>query len=144
AAQRLAEAFDRDRLARWRRQRKHADNDWNHDDGHVRPPGQGRSAPRGGPATRAWTRTRQGPTLRLACTVTPCWMREDAPLFCASTLMPAAALAEPSIELDMSKVPPCAQLEPPAPPAPPVASPPVALPPPAPPPAPPVPELAMA
>src|SRR3546814_2777222 len=37
------------------------------------------------------------PTLRLACTVTPCWINDDAPLFCATIMIPAAAFELPFI-----------------------------------------------
>src|SRR3546814_13012632 len=66
------------------------------------------------------------PTLRLACTVTPCWINDDAPLFCATIMIPAAAFELPFIALDMSKLPALAEAVPPSPPRPP--SPPVPAP----------------
>src|SRR3546814_14323132 len=58
------------------------------------------------------------PTLRLACTVTPCWINDDAPLFCATIMIPAAAFELPFIALDMSKLPALAEAVPPSPPRP--------------------------
>src|SRR5690606_9556564 len=82
---------------------------------------------------------RYGPTVRLACTFTLCCTRAAAPLFWASTAIPAAPTAVPFIWLDMSKLPASAYEVPPAPPAPPAA--PMPLPPVPAPPAPPVPAL---
>src|SRR3546814_9586080 len=53
------------------------------------------------------------PTLRLACTVTPCWINDAAPLFCATIMIPAAAFELPFIDLDMSKLPALAEAVPP-------------------------------
>src|SRR5690606_4646223 len=75
----------------------------------------------------AGRRLHHWPTVRLAWTVTPCWTRAAAPLFCAITMMPAAALPEPFIALDMLNVPALAVAVPPSPPGPPL--PPVPLPP---------------
>src|SRR5690606_41635187 len=84
------------------------------------------------PPRRAGRAPHHGLTLRLAWTVTPCWTRAAAPLFCAMTMMPAAALPDPFIALDMLKLPVSAEATPPSPPRPPlppVPSPPVASPP---------------
>src|SRR5690606_16842876 len=67
----------------------------------------------------AGRRLHHWPTVRLAWTVTPCWTRAAAPLFCAITMMTAAALPEPFIALDMLNVPALAVAVPPLPPAPP-------------------------
>src|SRR5690606_26344553 len=85
----------------------------------------------------AGRRLHHWPTVRLAWTVTTCWTRAAAPLFCAITMMTAAALPEPFIALDMLNVPALAVAVPPSPPGPPlppvplpaVASPPLPLPP---------------
>src|SRR5688572_28890979 len=76
---------------------------------------------------------RYGPTVRLACTVTPCWIRDAVPLFCAATMMPAAdgpALVRlrdlPRVLASWPPAPPDPPLPPvPSPPLPPVALPPV-------------------
>src|SRR3546814_17171198 len=66
------------------------------------------------------------PTLRLACTVPPCWINDDAPLFCATIMIPAAAFALPFISLNMPTPPALAEAVPPSPhrpPSPPVPAP---------------------
>src|SRR3546814_798312 len=100
------------------------DHDWNQGAHPGSPARKGReekparTAEGAGRHARGTTTTRNGagehrdapnvaygpPTLRLACTVTPCWINDDAPLFCATTMIPAAAFELPFIALDMSKL----------------------------------------
>src|SRR3546814_20535422 len=83
------------------------DHDWNQGAHPGSPARKGReekparTAEGAGRHARGTTTTRNGagehrdapnvaygtPTLRLACTVTPCWINDDPPLFCATILI---------------------------------------------------------